>query len=1520
MKKMLLLTTICFLALHAISQTIYVTTTGAGIKDGSSWGNAFDGTQLQSNLSSASSGTSFWVAAGTYYPTTSTTRSISFSIPSGVNIYGGFAGTETLLTQRNSTTNATVLSGDIGTLNTTSDNSYHVVIFNSITSASTLDGFTITKGNANGGSNDNLGGGVLIIGSSNYVTVSKCIITSNIGNTGAGIYVSGTANSSPTIVDCTISSNSASFQGGGAYTNGFGSGITAAVNFTRVVFYANTSTATSHGGGIYNASGSNGTNNSSFTNCVFANNSAGGNRGGGMLNYSNSATTSITITNCTFYNNTSGGSSGGAIYSWNSGTTTTVKNCIFQNNTTAIDNSSSTINVSYSNVQGGYTGTGNFNTTEIFFNTSNLPGGDNIWGTNDDGLMIQYTSPSKNTGTSTGAPLTDIIGNTRSITDVGAYENRYNFTNNIAYVDAAATGTADGASWINSFTNVQTAIDAVRNTSLPVWIKAGTYYPTKDTTGNTSPSDNRVKTFFIPSGTSLYGGFAGTETLLTQRNIATSTTILSGDIGTLNDTSDNCYQVVCCTYLSSSTTIDGFTITKGNASGTSPNDYGGGIYNYLGNTFLTINNCTITKNNAISGAGGMLNYAGNSVCSPTISNCSFTYNNVIGGNSGGGAIENNAYFGTSNPNIINCYFAYNTSVAYGGAIYNYGDNNVSTTNCSPTIANCIFQNNISTGWGGAICNLGRFTYGKSSPIITNCLLYANIGDIGGAICNVGDYGGICLPTITNCTIYNNYASYNAGSIRNASAAGNITNCIIWGNTSVNAASISNSNITPTITYSIIQDGTAGTGNIFTNPLFANTSNAVGADNIWGTSDDGLMVSCASPGKNTGTSTGVPTTDLIGTTRSSTDIGCYENIPLPGDWNGNSTTDWNTSTNWLGNAIPTSTLNVCINSSASQQPLLSTTSNCSGLVVGSGATLTFGNNTLNTYGSFSTVGNISGANGTIVLPGTAAQIVTGNFSINNLTLNNNAGASINSETGNAMIVTGTLAPTVGTFTTNNTLTLASSSISTARVAAGNSSGGYITGNVKVQRWIQGGYRKYRFFSHPFSSAMNLSYFTDSIDITGAISGSNANHFTATTTNSPSSFYFDESLDNGILYGNGTNAGWTAFTSSSSASTIAVGHGVRIFVRGTKGQAGSLTDGTYTPNAVTLSMSSALKQGDFTLSLNYSSAHTYKGWNFVGNPYASNIDWTTVTKTSLNNAIYTYRPSYGGATYASWINGSSTNGGSNIIESNSGFFVLANAASPSIGFHETDKVATTQSNTMFRTNNMIHNRISLTLQSDSTQYADEVIVRFGDDNATDGFDAAFDAYNLPGSSNDLYVLDNAQAKYSIYHGSELKSNSIERRVIKLGVAIYATGSYTITAKTLNAFINSNKVYLKDALNNTLTEITDSIVYHFVVTNDTATQGDNRFSLLFNAKQMAMNIAPSFLMSVSPNPATDKVTITFNNEQKQNTTISISNELGQKIKTIDAGNVQTGTVTINVNGLAKGIYYVSLNDKNTQKLLVE
>lgn len=277
----------------AQAAVIFVDDTAEGSNDGTSWADAY--TDLQAALEQATGGEEIWVAAGVYLPTQTGDRSASFELRSGVAMYGGFAGTETLRSERDWSTNLAILSGDIdfNDANATDglvrdaadirgDNSYHVVSANSSIAATTaLDGFYISGGAADGLSLDGRGAGINCIGCA--ATFSHLAIVGNRANSGAGMLAYP---SSATLDGLVVAGNSAT-NGGGIYSSG------GSLTLSNVLIYGNR--ASVNGGGIYS-------NNCShrLTNVTVVGNGAQSDGGGLYLR----GTGGLTVSNCIVWGNT----------------------------------------------------------------------------------------------------------------------------------------------------------------------------------------------------------------------------------------------------------------------------------------------------------------------------------------------------------------------------------------------------------------------------------------------------------------------------------------------------------------------------------------------------------------------------------------------------------------------------------------------------------------------------------------------------------------------------------------------------------------------------------------------------------------------------------------------------------------------------------------------------------------------------------------------------------------------------------------------------------------------------------------------------------------------------------------------------------------------------------------------------------------------------------------------------------------------------------------------------------------
>ena len=399
MKKTTLILTLNMLflliAIPLQAQTYVNSNLITGLDDGTSWTNAYR--SLESALANTTSG-EIRVASGTYKPsaarmctncTAAEPRENYFLITTDITLKGSYdPDTDT---QDYST--PSILDGDIGSVAT--DNSYNVVITIGLTTAA-LDGFTITNGFSNRGSNRT-------IGSENILS-----------NGGGGMY---NASSSPSISNTTFSGNSAS-NGGGMYN------ATSFPSISNTTFSGNS--ATTSGGGMYNDTSS-----PSISNTTFSENSATSN-GGGMFNRSSSPS----ITNTTFSGNSASSSTGGGMHNTFSSAPTLYNTVLYGNGTDVFISGSSSIatasanNFSENFVQTGFTAL----TADPFINSTNPIGTDGIWHTADDGLVPKPASVLIDAGDNSHLPCCitiDIKGEPRifdgdsndtATIDVGAYE------------------------------------------------------------------------------------------------------------------------------------------------------------------------------------------------------------------------------------------------------------------------------------------------------------------------------------------------------------------------------------------------------------------------------------------------------------------------------------------------------------------------------------------------------------------------------------------------------------------------------------------------------------------------------------------------------------------------------------------------------------------------------------------------------------------------------------------------------------------------------------------------------------------------------------------------------------------------------------------------------------------------------------------------------------------------------------------------------------------------------------------
>ncbi|MHC5060421.1 MAG: hypothetical protein ACYTFK_04985 [Planctomycetota bacterium] len=445
---------------------------------------------------------------------------------------------------------------------------------------------------------------------------------------------------------------------------------------------------------------------------------------------------------------------------------------------------------------------------------------------------------------------------------------------NVIYVDASSPLGGDGQTWSTAYKYLQDGLSGASDSD-QIWVAQGTYNPDQDESGFVIPGD-RLATFHLVNGVAIFGGFPSGGGSWQSRDVDLYPTILSGDLlgndvevsvgvslGNEPTRAENSYRIVTAVGCNSSTILDGVTITKGQASNCS-SDSCRAAGMFFSNCYATLENCTFTKNYAFNRGGALGDFYNSR---PTFNNCTFTEN--AAGDYGGAV-----YCREGTATMTNCTFSSNSSERSNGGAINLSYGTIIITKCTFTqnsseryagairgeysdfmLTDCEFTQN-SAKEGGAIYS----TYGDAS--IVNCkfsenwtyLSGGNYDGIGGAIIAVHMYlvlnnsifsgnraaryaGGVHLShseaMLTNCTIVGNsadipkYDRYGDGVyIIGGTSDVNITNCIFWGNKHEQVAKVSGA---LDMTYSCIEGGFSGVGNIDTNPFFVDAGLQLGGD-------------------------------------------------------------------------------------------------------------------------------------------------------------------------------------------------------------------------------------------------------------------------------------------------------------------------------------------------------------------------------------------------------------------------------------------------------------------------------------------------------------------------------------------------------------------------------------------------------------------------------------------------------------------------------------------------------------------
>lgn len=380
-----------------------------------------------------------------------------------------------------------------------------------------------------------------------------------------------------------------------------------------------------------------------------------------------------------------------------------------------------------------------------------------------------------------------------------------------------------------------------------------------------------------------------------------------------------------------------------------------------------------------------------------------------------------------------------------------------------------------------------------------------------------------------------------------------------------------------------------------------------------------------------------------------------------------------------------------------------------------------------------------------------------------------------------------------------------------------------------------------------------------------------------------FYYDETI---IL--NDWNFGWVWHDGSLDA-----GRGYDVF-----------SDISTTVN-YQASSSSNLNTGAYSTNITRTDVpegevENRKGWNLLGNPYPSPVDWLSTsgwTKTNINDAKYIWNPANNN--YTIFIGGSNptgTNGGTRYIPANQGFWVQA-TQSGTFAMNNSTRVGVAESTPGYYKNQ--NNNEEIRIIATANGYTDETLIRTINQ-TTFGFDVNNDASKL------FSFHDSVPQIYTVTNNNLFSINSIpvleKDMIIRLNFECNATGYYSISLSDNSNLSDATKIFLIDNELETFFDLSNGFSYNFHYNN---LFSNNRFSLVFNSEpedlNKKLNQEPFFVASNK-----NTLTILRNSTEYGDGLINIYSINGKNITTFKLQNNTRSDYDINISS---GWYIASI-----------
>ncbi|HNW99134.1 MAG TPA: T9SS type A sorting domain-containing protein [Bacteroidales bacterium] len=521
-------------------------------------------------------------------------------------------------------------------------------------------------------------------------------------------------------------------------------------------------------------------------------------------------------------------------------------------------------------------------------------------------------------------------------------------------------------------------------------------------------------------------------------------------------------------------------------------------------------------------------------------------------------------------------------------------------------------------------------------------------------------------------------------------------------------------------------------------------------------------------------------------------------------------------------------------------------------------------------------------GKFVFCGAGAQTLTGTTTWEYLEIDNPLGVTINS---GDQYIHAILYPTNGTFTTNGLLTLLSASGQTALIAGTGT--GDISGDVNIQRYLApDSALGYKHFATPFvgtAAGAEITQFSSYMDL-----------ITGTTSDDPfpTFWQYDETNTN-VLF----DSGWIAPTTAIMQPMVGY----------------TANFGSDPANTQTVSLTGSVNNGAISIPVYYSNSGNANsdGWNFVGNPYPSPIDWDAPgwTKTNVVNgfSIYNATGQYTGyyGCY-SGITGLGTHNTTNLIPSMRAFYVKT-TANGTLGVTNSVRTLDLNPNPYFAKKTPKSNYKFLHLdvaENAANSTPDDLFIYFDSDNQTPGITKLWNTdLHIP----NIFSINNSNDYLAINRMNDVNDSDV---VVPIGLYVRNNNTYKITASDISNFSAETKIYLLDKSMGVTQDLTLNPDYYFNFNVNDAPTG--RFYIVFSIKT-DINEPSNYnqdLFSAYTNG--NELFVNYYGENQG--LICIYNTLGQQLHN---GKVNKGINSFNFK-LSHGYYFIKVisDDKSSTK----